>query len=552
MGTRVRAAFASLAVAALALTGVTACSPEPDKPGTVRVIEGQPATLAVDGVTVDIPGKAIDGSGTLSVTEGERDGHTGWEIALTDGATLVGEATLTFKGQPQADEPLPIVMYAAADGAFHPAETVEAAKGGAKVTTGHFSFWMVTWWNTLIEPVKAAWAAVFSDLASDAAVSCSDSAALEASDYVTDGPDESDERASWCAGMSGGKPELQVKNTRSYPSFIESTSGLVLQDPDNSIESLIAQLFTILGVGPTEPGNSLYPLFAGELARYQVANDSLQGLRVSANPSAYVAQVLRFAVDTSVLVAGAVGKSVSAKTITTAMEATNCVDGFGKIAGANPASANAVADYLKVAVDASFACVGSTMAKLYTGGALAALVVGGLSWIFNGAQLVGSAAQAIGDMVTNIGNDYIVSISKNTRWLITSEGIGPAQFADSTETAEAALGDAALDCRGESGPWVVTIWGDGMRSAYMYMLALNPADVDSITDAPVTQSGVTIGTPESELVALGYTLETSKIGVDFPEYTWEEDGVPFVAGVEDGVVYGLGVGTTEMQIEYCS
>lgn len=550
MGIFTRATFAALAIAALTVTSLTACNPKPDEPGTVRVTQGQAATLAVDGVTVDIPGESIDGSGVLSVTEGELDGHSGWEIALTDGATLVGAATLTFEGQPQEGEPLPIVMYAAEDGTFHPAETIEQAEsGGARVTTEHFSFWMVTWWNALVEPVKAAWSAAFSGLASDAAVSCPDPAALEASAYVTTGPETSDERASWCAGMGAdSKPELQVKNERTYPTVVEATSGLIVQNPDASIESLIAQLFTVLGEGPTEPGNTLYPLFAGDLARFQVINGTYQGLRVSANPSAYVAQVLRFAIDTGVLVTGAVGKSLSAKTITATMEATNCVDGFGKMAGSNPASADAIAAYLKVGLDTSFACLGSTMAKVYSGGALAGLVVGGLSWIVNGTQLVASAGQAIGDLVTNIGNDYIVTIRENTRWLITSEGVGPARRGDSSEQIVAAVGDKALVCRGPHMPWFVTTYLTGS----ILIVSFSSTPGDDVSDAPMTKSGVTLGTPENELIALGYTRSDSKIGPDYPDYRWEEDGVPFVAGVNEGVVYGIGVGQSFMPIEFCA
>ena len=153
----------------------------------------------------------------------------------------------------------------------------------------------------------------------------------------------------------------------------------------------------------------------------------------------------------------------------------------------------------------------------------------------------------------------VIAKSYADRWIVSSEGIGPARFADGLDSAEAALGDKILDCRGErgrggrNGPWVVTIWGGGGGdSKYMYVLALNNEDVPSISDAPITETGVTIGTPESELINLGYTKTESKIGPGYPDYTWQENNVQLVAGVYDGLVYGLGVGTSTMQIEYCA
>lgn len=547
-------AVGAAAVVVLALAALSGCAPTPPQvPGSVEVEAGTDAKLSVDGVMVEIPGESLSGAGSLVVRVSEQEGREGWEIELTGGATLIGPATLTFVRTPQEGEPPPIVMSSTAGGELTPAESVTVTEGGAEVVTTHFSFWRVTWWSDLAEPIKKIWNAVFSGGSDDAKLNCQGAAGVQAAGYRVTGPD-SDERASWCAGVADGRPELQVKNERAYPMLAEASVGLAQQGADESFEMLVAQLFTILGEGPTKNGASIYPLLSKDDARYLVANSTPQSVTLSSNPSAYTAQVLRFAVDTAMQFPKLLGKTVSSKVLMNAIQSGDCIRGFGQLAGANPQSVDAVMGYLDAGISAAFSCVGDVMKQVFKSDALLISVATGIAWIGKGANLVGSAAQAVGDMVSNIGNPYKVIISGIDRWLVTSDGIGPLTLGTPYEDLEPLIPAGNMPCipyAEES--WSAHVWGSG-NANYMFVVSNRwplPAEVSA--DAPMTEHGVTIGTPEADLIALGYSKKALQWSPDYFEYTWQEDGVPFVASLdESGRVNIIGVGTDYTPIEFCA
>jgi hypothetical protein len=407
-----RKALASFVVLVVSIGALTACGAEAPTSASVSVREGETATLSLDTLTVEISGASIAGNGTLSITMAERDGKSGWDVDLTNGAELAGEAVLTFAGEPREGEPPPVVMYAESDSDYQPATDVALVEVGAQVKTTHFSFWSITWWNELIEPITTLWSSLFSALPSDEALACSDTAGVTNAGFTAAGPGVDDERATWCMGAGDlQRPELQVKNERGYPALVEWTSGLVIQDRDDSFSALIADLLTILGSGPVKPGNTVAAVFSHDTVRFMVGSDGYEALKMEPNPSAYVGQVLRFAVDTTLMLPGFFGKSVPADRIADAWAAVNCIEGFGQMASANPASADAAVSYVEVALDTSLDCAGEVMKEVFAEDAFAIVIAQGLAWVGSAANLLAGGAQAIGDMWTNIGNDYVVTIA---------------------------------------------------------------------------------------------------------------------------------------------
>lgn len=138
------------------------------------------------------------------------------------------------------------------------------------------------------------------------------------------------------------------------------------------------------------------------------------------------------------------------------------------------------------------------------------------------------------------------------RWQITAQGIGPQLLGDPY------IGGALEDewCS-DSPAAFVFVYGsnsdDGATTTndYLFVIA-NESSSEDPTEPPITGSGITLGTPESLLVDAGYAKQTSAYADDYFDYSWREDGVPFVAGVHDGHVWIIGVGTDRTPLLECS
>jgi hypothetical protein len=70
-------------------------------------------------------------------------------------------------------------------------------------------------------------------------------------------------------------------------------------------------------------------------------------------------------------------------------------------------------------------------------------------------------------------------------------------------------------------------------------------------DSPITEIGITLGSPASELQRLGATSRPWEKNTPSLIYSWAEDGVQFSALVDSGTVTSLGVGTVIYYLDYC-
>jgi pimeloyl-ACP methyl ester carboxylesterase len=140
--------------------------------------------------------------------------------------------------------------------------------------------------------------------------------------------------------------------------------------------------------------------------------------------------------------------------------------------------------------------------------------------------------------------------AKTDSWLISAAGVGPATFDMNLDEIDVALGERRLRCDGSQGDWFVSVWGDNTDPSFMFVTAGGSGPFEKIPGAPQTSKGVTIGSTEEELLALGYTRGNA--GPYGQAFEWEEDGVPFAADTEDGKVYSIVVGLQYFPAGYCT
>lgn len=560
--------LAALAILSLVASFLAACSPEvPASSDTVAVVAGEEATLTVADVTVTLPAGSFTGNGTLSVTPEVRDGHDGYDIKLADGATLTGEATITFAGSPSEGEPAPLVTYQDDAGTYAPADNVTLNGSTASTTTTHFSFWFVTWWKDLVDGVKRAWQTAFSP--SDAsALACKG----EASEYTLVKVSE-DKRGAACLGMGANYPELQVRNERSYPVVIESTSHLVIQNQDKSWESQIQQLLPIL-LKSSDPSVSLYAMSAKQKAVYNVTSRDVQGVEMYPSGAAYAGDVLKFALETVTFILGATGVKGGAKAVEAAFNSVGCVDSFGKMASSNISNLDDLRSYLDSSASMALDCAGDIYAKV--GGAqagIAGVLASGVLWIVHGADLLTGAVQAVGDFATNWNNSYVLNTKGQTAdsvppgsglneygWLISSEGIGPLKLGMPLSDAEDIISyDWAAVC-GQPSRFSTPNRKDVILfdSANDRVTGLIWVGKEADGYDAATADGIRLGmTTAGDLGGMGYTGTPAPYAQSDTIFRWDDAGVPMFAVTSPDTlgneyVTMVGVGVSQVPHELCS
>ena len=389
--------LAALLTLTLAAAGLVACAPEPAGPSdTIEVREGSDAQLIrEDGLEITIPGDAISGSGTLSTETVEQDGMTGWAITFDGDAELVGEAVITFPGDVEGDEPMPVLFYneKLGDPLTYGGDPVETDDGRYAVTTTHFSNWFQFDWGGLLTKGKDLVKRAFGQ-APDADVTCTGT--TEAKDAGYTAMLNGSEKYTWCMGMEGTTPIVKIGNPNPYAVRVEATPGLVLTNPDETLVSLIPQLFSVLADIPSKTGNTVFLLGAGDSYTFRWAQLSeQQGLQVMPSGAAYIASSLLFAVETVKLV----WKDATVEKILTAVSDTaSCTTGFADMVQVDVQNAGEAIDYLGDALNTVMSCMGKVVEKVYGAeGIWGMALLTGMSWFFSGIILAFTAVRAIVD-----------------------------------------------------------------------------------------------------------------------------------------------------------
>ncbi len=137
-------------------------------------------------------------------------------------------------------------------------------------------------------------------------------------------------------------------------------------------------------------------------------------------------------------------------------------------------------------------------------------------------------------------------------WLISGAGIGPATFDGPWSTVEPALGSHALRCDGSSQDWFVSVWGEN-PAHYIFLVAGGGEISAKVEGAPATAEGITLGSSESDLKALGYRVAPNAHTPYGSMYVLHDAGREIGVGVTpEGFVWAIDVGGAYLPAEFCN
>lgn len=365
---------------------LSACTPDPLLGDTVDVSADDAVRARSDdgGVTVSIPKGAVEGSGTLTITAvATEENATGWAIDLSGGATLVGEAVLTFADETGSDEetPVPLVTYgepgSAATGV---ATAVSRSPGGVEVRTTHFSAWFITWWEDVASLMEARLSSIFA--AAGKQPSCDREQEVRDRGFSVTSDDG--DRVRWCLGESeDASPELDVVNGRGYAVSVESTPGLV--ERDTNLESVTGSVEEFLAGAPSAPQNSVALVGPDENVVYALSGSQPSGVKVTPSAGGYLATAGLFAVETVGFVlshGGATGKAATAAKL---FDWAACFAGAADMMSADVSDATAAATYLERAIATTLGCAREAIKRAGLD-FWAVAFVGALSWLLSGVH----------------------------------------------------------------------------------------------------------------------------------------------------------------------
>lgn len=340
------------------------------------------------GVSVDIPGPSISGSGTLKIARVPgSNGTDGWAINLRD-ASLVGKATIRFP-MPKLlpDEPIPAVVYSeAAEGPRSVASDVVRDGEQLVVTTDHFSNWFVDRWNDVRDAATKWLSSQIDGLASLG--NGSQPACPGEQDIRNDGytiTSDSGKRVYWCLGKDGGAPVLKVVNGRGYGVAAEHTPGLTVTHTD--AKDLLANASELLRPPPSVPANGVDLLAGGSQIDYAVDNGGQPevGVMVTPNAGAYLLSALDFGIGTYAMVLERVGAKDAINTLKTTLAGEQCLVSFSEMATTNLQGPGDAMGFFSKALGMALDCAGIALKDADLGPIIAG-VVAPIVWVIDGVK----------------------------------------------------------------------------------------------------------------------------------------------------------------------
>ncbi|WIB65375.1 hypothetical protein [Curtobacterium sp. MCBD17_040] len=402
-------------------------------------LSGQAVDLRTsDSVVVDVPQGHLDGNGSVTVTKVSRGATlTGFHIALT-GAKLTGSATIRVAHPMQKGEPAPLVGWSeTSTGKLRYDTQVTTTQSGVSITTNHFSFWYLEYASALLSSLTSAVNGLLSVTASAPQPACA-GAAVEQTSGVTV-TSSSGNRVYWCTGRTSNRqPTLTVTNARHYAVAVEATPGLKIQDEDKSILDAFPRVLVGLQARRGSKSDNMYLLQGGQSYTFIDTATTRQGVNITPNPGAYLADVSMFALQTVLLLlefqeAGGFGDvSTATKTVSSTKKwstvlttltgperkalrvlgtAQDCLMPVDEMAEANMTTPVGVIKFLDAALDQTLHCMKPALAAADQAFAKAAgLLLSAINWIIDGLQLIANAATATVDTLLG-GGGYSITIS---------------------------------------------------------------------------------------------------------------------------------------------
>ncbi|MGY3320788.1 hypothetical protein [Arthrobacter sp. TE12232] len=384
-------------------------------PGAVAVSQGHDVTLpSSDGSPeVRIPAAAFAGDGRLEVKPVELpEQRHGWSIGLT-GARLTGQATLVFKNAVIDGTPPPLVGFNERPG--DPIQYVldtEVSGHDLVVHTTHFSNWVTDGWNWVTDWARGQLDRIYKDTGAGSQPQCDREAEARAGNVSVSS--DSGGRVQWCLGKApDGSTVLKVNNSRGYAVAAERTPGLTIGTRSLDFGQMVPRLARYI-TAPSKPGNTIDIIGPGETVEYKVDPASgPKGVRLEPSPPAYLATALWFGIQTTTMVYTKVLGKISMETVSTAVDAADCIAGFQGMATADVSDARTAANYLNGAMGTVMSCMGKVFMSLAKGKLLdvvAVTIASVFTWVWSGIQTAANGLAAAADTALNL-NGYTIVVT---------------------------------------------------------------------------------------------------------------------------------------------
>lgn len=412
----------------LSTVGLAACGGRDPVTGTtsVKVQEGQDATVksADGGITVAVPGDAIEGTGDLAVREvTAASGRSGWSVDMSN-ATLSGKATISFPRLDLIDgEPAPLVVSGQSlDSKLTSVADVKATEDGVVVTTDHFSVWFVEVWNKMLADLRGGLDRVYTADAAGKQPRCADEQGVR-DDGFTITSDEG-ARVKWCLGRGqDGRPSLAVVNTRGYTVAAESSPGATPGEAGR--DDVVTAIASLIRERPSLPGNTVTLVPPGGRLDFAINEPGDAGVRVLPSVPGYLVTAVQYAIDTLSLVLDRSGISRKRKAILRALDIESCLAGYSAMTTSSIENATEASNYLNDALATTLGCASEALTKLGLGG-IAAPLAEGFTWIVAGLRTAANGFGAAADTALNPqGYQIIVSPPAPAELVFTPGAYGP-------------------------------------------------------------------------------------------------------------------------------
>ncbi|GEM_PF-1497269 len=408
--------IAVLATGSLLLQGCSTGQPHAAAPAAVivGVAPGHSSSLRLaGGLEVRVPPGAVSGPGRLSgsVASAPAAAPSGMMLAgpvyrlSVAGTRLTGRVRLTVpvpplgaSGAAAGPDAALLVFYDAAAGRWQPVPaTYNPAARTLTTTTPHLSVWSVLRLDTgkILAGATDLLKGFIGVADTTAQPACPGSSQLAADGIRV----ESDHGSlvKWCAGVSGtGSPLLQVADNRRYAmesDFPADWSVHPVGAPDPVTERIISAVTHVLS--PAAAGGASAIIAGGRTVQFTVPAGSSGEVQTQPSAEGYLIDAFLYGADTLAMTFGDIpgapkaDPSKTARAISLAFAAKDCLTQIDAIAHNDLSSPHAVGELFRSEVELAVGCLGDQWKVAYgVTGFIGSFVTSVLLWLVDGIKLV--------------------------------------------------------------------------------------------------------------------------------------------------------------------
>jgi hypothetical protein len=417
---RSRFAFRSIG-GLLALALVTACSAgsgagkpaQPDS-GSIKVSPADAATLHLaDGLAVRVPRGAVAGDGMLlgmttaapgAAPRGMRLAGPTYDLHVAK-TRLTGRVRLSVPVPPPAasgpaagpDDAL-LAFYDTAKGRWQPiAATYHPATRSLTATSPHLSLWSALRLDTstVLSQATSLLKGFIGVADTTAQPACPGASQLSA-DGIRTASDKGN-LVKWCAGVdTSGAPLLRVADNRSYAmeTTYPATWRAARTGPADSVtRQVIDSVARLLSPAPDGEASIIIP--GGGSVQFTAPQGTSGEARTIPSAEGYLIDAFVYGADTLAMTMGdipgapAASPAKTAKAISLAFNAKDCLTQLDAMAHNDVSSAHAVGDLFRSDVELAVGCLKDEWKIAYgLNGAFGSFIINALLWLEDGIKLV--------------------------------------------------------------------------------------------------------------------------------------------------------------------